>query len=155
MAHLNLTITPEQAGRSVLSVLKNELKLSSTCINRLKRTEFGLTVNDQRVFTNVLLSVGDVLSVDLSATEQPTKVAPIAIPLDIVYEDEHLLILNKQAPLAVIPSSLAPEDFAASKKSVADGNSHANVGAPKKVCFDADVHTGSRLVQNKDGRVAN
>ena len=28
--------------------------------------------------------------------------------LDIAFEDEHLLILNKSAPLAVIPSSLSP-----------------------------------------------
>lgn len=33
---------------------------------------------------------------------------PADIELDIRFEDEHLLILNKPAPLAVIPSSLAP-----------------------------------------------
>ena len=110
MAHLTLTITPDQAGHCVRSVLKNELHLSSSCINRLKRTEHGITLNGQRVFTNAVLSVGDILSVDLSATERPTKIEPIAMPLDIVFEDEHLLILNKSAPLAVIPSSLSPDE---------------------------------------------
>ena len=110
MAHLTLTVSPHQSGRCVRSILKNELHLSTSCINRLKRTERGITINGKRVFTNALLSAGDVLTVDLAAAEQPTKIIPIAIPLDIVFEDEHLLIINKSAPLAVIPSSLAPDE---------------------------------------------
>lgn len=45
---------------------------------------------------------------ELDAAERPTDVPPVEMPLDIVYEDQHLLALNKSAPLAVIPSSLAP-----------------------------------------------
>ena len=110
MAHLTLTVSSAMAGRCVRSLLKNELQLSSSCINRLKRTEAGITVNGQRAFTNATLSAGDILSVDLSAGEHPTEIVPIALPLDIVFEDEHLLIVNKSAPLAVIPSSLSPEE---------------------------------------------
>ncbi|MBR3705132.1 MAG: RluA family pseudouridine synthase [Oscillospiraceae bacterium] len=110
MAYLTLTVSPHQSGRCVRSVLKNELHLSTSCINRLKRTEQGIMLNGQRAFTNAILSTGDHLIVDISAAEQPTKAIPIAIPLDIVFEDEHLLIINKSAPLAVIPSSLAPNE---------------------------------------------
>ena len=110
MAHLTLTVTPALTGRCVRSLLKSELGLSSSCINRLKRTELGITVNGQRAFTNAILAHGDILAVELSAAEQPTGASPIPIPLDIVFEDEHLLILNKSAPLAVIPSSLAPDE---------------------------------------------
>lgn len=110
MAHLTLTVSPDRAGCCVRSLLKNELGLSSSCINRLKRTEQGITVNGKRAFTNAALSAGDILAVDLSAGEQPTAVVPVDIPLHIVFEDEHLLILNKSAPLAVIPSSLAPDE---------------------------------------------
>lgn len=110
MALLSRIITAEKAGKTVRTILKSDFSLSSTCINRLKRTELGITVNGQRAFTNVVLSVGDVLAVDLNAAEQPTEIEPIAIPLDIVFEDEHLLILNKSAPLSVIPSSLAPDE---------------------------------------------
>lgn len=108
MAQLTVTISPAQAGRQVRALLKQEWKLSTTCINRLKRTERGITVNGVRVFTNAVLAVGDVLTVDLTAAEQPSGIPPMALPLNIVFEDEHLLILNKSAPLAVIPSSLAP-----------------------------------------------
>ena len=110
MANLTLTITPALAGRSVQSLLKYELGLSSSCINRLKRTEHGITVNGERVFTNAVLVDGDLLEVDLNAADRPTDVRPVEIPLDIVFEDEYLLILNKSAPLAVIPSSFAPDE---------------------------------------------
>lgn len=108
MAQLTRIISAAESGRTVRSFLKNELSLSSSCINRLKRTEQGITVNGQRAFTNAVLSAGDFLTVDLNAAERPTAIVPIDIPLDIVFEDEHLLILNKSAPLSVIPSSLAP-----------------------------------------------
>ena len=110
MAVFSLTVTPSQSGRTVLSILKKELGLSTSCVNRLKRTEQGITANGSRVFTNAVLTAGDILSVDLSAAEQPTEISPMEMPLDIVFEDEHLLILNKTAPLAVIPSSLSPDE---------------------------------------------
>lgn len=107
-ARLVLTVAPSQSGRDVRSLLKGELGLSSTLIGRLKRTETGLTVNGQRVFTDHILQAGDVLAVDLGAAERPTPLAPVEMALDVLYEDEHLLVVNKPAPLACIPSSLSP-----------------------------------------------
>lgn len=108
MARLTLTVTDRQAGRSVRSLLRGELGLSTGCVNRLKRTETGLTCNGVRVFTNAVVRAGDVLAADLSAGEVPTAVPPVPMALDIAFEDEHLLVVNKSAPLAVIPSSLVP-----------------------------------------------
>ena len=107
MARLTLTVSEEQNERTVRSLLKGELSLSTGCVNRLKRTERGLLLNGQRVFTNAIVHTGDMLEVDLRAAEEPTAVTPIPMALDIFFEDEHLLIINKSAPLAVIPSSLA------------------------------------------------
>lgn len=110
MARLTLTVSSEQSGRTVLSLLRRELGLSTGCVNRLKRVEAGLTCNGLRVFTNAVLQAGDILSVDLSAGETPTQIPPVPMDLDIVFEDEHLLVVNKSAPLAVIPSSLVPTE---------------------------------------------
>lgn len=110
MARLTLTVSSEQSGRTVLSLLRRELGLSTGCVNRLKRVETGLTCNGLRVFTNAVLQAGDILSVDLSAGESPTDIPPVPMDLDIVFEDEHLLVVNKSAPLAVIPSSLVPTE---------------------------------------------
>ena len=110
MAVLTLTVSSEQAGRTVRSLLKTELHLSTGCINRLKRQETGLTLNGTRVFTTAVVREGDVLAADVSAAERPSSIEPVQMELDIYFEDEHLLILNKPAPLAVIPSSLVPEE---------------------------------------------
>lgn len=110
MARLTLTVSSEQSGRTVLSLLRRELGLSTGCVNRLKRVETGLTCNGLRVFTNAVLQAGDILSVDLNAGETPTQIPPVPMDLDIVFEDEHLLAVNKSAPLAVIPSSLVPTE---------------------------------------------
>lgn len=108
MAALEWKVTREQDGWTVKSLLKRKLGLSTTLINRLKRTETGLTVNSRRVFTNAILQQGDTLSVRLEAAERPARLAPIPMALDVVFEDEHLLVVNKPAPLACIPSSLSP-----------------------------------------------
>ena len=69
---MELLVKPEQAGRTVKSLLKGELGLSTARIARLKRTETGLTVNGVRVFTSAVLRAGDRLAVDLPAAERPT-----------------------------------------------------------------------------------
>lgn len=106
MAALELVVDREQAGRTVKSLLKRELGLSTALTNRLKRTETGLRVNGARVFTNAVLREGDRLAVDLDAAERAAGLTPAPMELDVVYEDEYLLIVNKPAPLDSIPSSL-------------------------------------------------
>ncbi len=108
MASLELRVSREQAGRTVKSLLKKELGLSTALVNRLKRTESGLTANGIRVFTNAVLREGDLLAADLDAGEQPAALAPVPMDLNIIFEDEYLLVVDKPAPLACIPSSLSP-----------------------------------------------
>ena len=80
----------------------------TTCVNRLKRSETGLLLDGQRVFTNAVVRAGQVLEANLGEAERPSRITPIAMDLHILFEDEHLLVLDKPAPLAVIPSSLSP-----------------------------------------------
>ena len=108
MARLTLTVSERQAGRTAGSLLKHELGLSTTCVNRLKRSETGLLLDGQRVFTNAVVRAGQVLEANLGEAERTSRITPIAMDLHILFEDEHLLVLDKPAPLAVIPSSLSP-----------------------------------------------
>ena len=107
MTHI---ISAQQAGRTVKSILKKDFLLSTALLNDIKRREGALLLNGVSIYVTKTVEAGDVLQVDLSDPPNPSPVAPVAIPLDILYEDEELLILNKSAPLSVHASSFSPDE---------------------------------------------
>ncbi len=63
-----------------------------------------ITVNEEKVKPNYKVSPGDSINVDFPDRKQlGSKVEGEKIPLDILYEDEALLIVNKQAGMVVLP----------------------------------------------------
>jgi 23S rRNA pseudouridine1911/1915/1917 synthase len=61
-------------------------------------------VNDKAVKANYKVHPGDVVTVMLPEPPRDTEVIPENIPLDIVFEDDHLLIINKPAGMVVHPA---------------------------------------------------
>ena len=68
----------------------------------------GLTVNGRGVKKNYLLRPGDALALALPEPE-PALPQPQDIPLDIVYEDADLIVLNKPRGLVVHPAAGHPD----------------------------------------------
>ena len=64
--------------------------------------EGKVQVNQENVKKNFKLSNNDIITVELPEPE-PTGITPQNIPLDIIFEDEHLAIINKPAGLVVHP----------------------------------------------------
>ena len=77
-------------------------ELSRARIQRLI-TEGYITVNDQVAKPGLKLNAGDRLRVVLP-TAPPSKLLPEAMPLDIIYEDDDLLVIDKPAGLTVHPA---------------------------------------------------
>ncbi|RYE41733.1 MAG: RluA family pseudouridine synthase [Hyphomicrobiales bacterium] len=50
------------------------------------------------------VKAGDAISVEMRPTQQSQAFRPETMPLDVVYEDEHLLVVNKPAGLVVHPA---------------------------------------------------
>ena len=90
-----LTITPALAGITGVELLKEELKLSARQRQKVIRTR-GFKVNGRAAHSHTKLKVGQVVQVSLPAEEQ-VKVEPKPLPLDIIYEDDHLLVVSKPA----------------------------------------------------------
>ena len=70
---------------------------------RIKWLEDGILLDGVRVNTRCIPRAGQVLSVRLSDPERRSGVVPAPGPLDIVYEDGDLVVVNKAAGVPVHP----------------------------------------------------
>jgi len=100
---LELTVTADNVGARVDTLLRKHLQLSGTVIRRMKWLEDGILVDGVRVNTRFVPRLGQVLSVRLSDPERLSGVVPAPGELDIVYEDEDIIVLNKAAGVSVHP----------------------------------------------------
>lgn len=100
---LELAITPELAGVKVDTLLRKRLHLSGTVIRRIKWWEDGILADGVRVHTDFRPEAGQVLSVRLSDPDRRSGIVPTPGPLDIVYEDLDLIVLNKAPGVSVHP----------------------------------------------------
>ena len=100
---LELPVTAELAGIKVDTLLKKHLGLSGTVVRRVKWLEDGILVDGVRVNTRFCPKEGQVLSVRLSDPERRSGILPAPGPLDILWEDEDLLVLNKAPGVPVHP----------------------------------------------------
>lgn len=100
---LELTVTEDNIGARVDTLLRKHLQLSGTVIRRMKWLEDGILVDGVRVNTRFVPRLGQVLSVRLSDPERLSGVVPAPGELDIVYEDADIIVLNKAAGVSVHP----------------------------------------------------
>ena len=103
---MTIIIPPEFEGRTLRSYLKFTLTLSTAVIARLKNHERGMIVNGERVTVRCVLHAGDVLEIaDRDTAENATEnVVPVDLPLEVLYEDEHVIALSKPANMPTHPS---------------------------------------------------
>lgn len=101
--HIEYRVTNDNHNQMVSQILKDHLKFSRGEIRRIKRCA-GLLVNDQTVRLNSLVKEGDLIRVSYQDDDnQP--VIPQDLPLNILFEDEHILVVNKPSNMLVHPLS--------------------------------------------------
>jgi 23S rRNA pseudouridine1911/1915/1917 synthase len=100
--YIEYRVTSDHDNQKVSTILRSQLKFSRGAIRRLKRCA-GLLVNEQTVRLDALVQTGDLIRVNFQDDDQP--VAPQEMPLDILFEDEHLLAVNKPSNMLVHPLS--------------------------------------------------
>lgn len=104
------TIPAEEDGSTVRHILKAKLHFSSHAISRLTRVENGILVNGQHARTTCILHTGDVLQVETGDHRPPkVEVIPGDWPLPIVWEDGHLLVVDKPAGMTAHASNFLPD----------------------------------------------
>lgn len=100
-------VNPEDQLTYLRDVFKKKLPVSHALLTRLK-VQGKIRVNGQTAFTNYRLQAGDRITVDLNLEEE-NKIIPQDIPLEIVYEDIDIMVINKPAGMAVHPIKERPE----------------------------------------------
>ncbi len=100
---LQYRITESDTYSNIHELLKAH-GYSSTVIRHLKETENGIQRNGvwSRVYEP--LCSGDTVTILLTEEASSENIVPTPLPLDIVYEDEDLLIINKPAGMPIHPS---------------------------------------------------
>ena len=110
MRTLTYLATKEDEGRTVLSILRREFLCSESHISRLKRRETGLLLNGARCYVTARVGAGDLLSFEIGDLPDD-HIVPMEYPLDVAYEDEDLLIIDKPAGISVHQSTRDPAEL--------------------------------------------
>lgn len=110
METISYTVPPEQDGATVRHILRAVLHFSTHAVSRLTRAETGILVGGVHARTVDILHAGDILTVETGDHRPPkTAVTPGDWPLPIVWEDAHLLVVNKPAGMTAHASNFLPD----------------------------------------------
>lgn len=96
-------ITEADQGLSIEQYLRRR-RYSFRNLTELKKMPESILVNGVRQRLKALLSAGDKLTVNIRETDVSPKIPPVELPLNILYEDGDILIVNKPAGLPMHPS---------------------------------------------------
>lgn len=90
-------------------ILKNKLQISSRLFVKLLKNKL-VYINGNICDTRDIAHIGDIVSIDLNYEEDNSNIIPKEMYLNIIYEDEAFIVLNKPSGIAVHPSILHFDD---------------------------------------------
>ena len=73
-------------------------------LKSLKTLPDGILLNGAPAHMNAPLTPGDVLTVQIKEESSSENIVPVPLPLNIIYEDDDLLVINKPAGMPIHPS---------------------------------------------------
>ena len=88
---------------NVKEILKAHFQIPDRLLTKLKK-EKRIFLNNQHVYVTEKVKCGDYLKVDMNFVETSDNIVPTQIKLNIIFEDEYLLVVNKPAHIPVHPS---------------------------------------------------
>lgn len=100
---LNYHITEDADSLRVEQYLRRR-GFSYQNLTQLKKMPESILINGVWSYMRTPLHSGDILTVHIRETESSPNIPPVELPLDIVYEDEDIVVVNKPAGMPVHPS---------------------------------------------------
>ena len=105
---IKLTINSSQNGKTIKYILSDFLGISGAIITALKKTDDGIMLNGKRVFVTHKVEAGNKLIVTIY--DEKSDICATDLPLQILYEDEDIIALNKPRNMPTHPSRNHYED---------------------------------------------
>ena len=105
MSEFTYKVTTEDEGKALKAIVKEQFAFSSRLMTKLRKGKL-ITVNGEDFPSWIPLKAGDIIKVDMP--EERSEFPPENIPIDVVYEDEYILVVNKQPGLVVHPTKGKP-----------------------------------------------
>ncbi len=102
-------IVEKNKYETVNQVLKNEFKISSRLLHKLINSN-QIFLNSNSIDTRSIVKENDVIVVDLDFVEESENIISQKMDLNIIYEDDAILAINKPAGIAIHPSILHYSD---------------------------------------------
>jgi len=101
--HYNLVVDPGQTLLRIDKFLSDRLKNATRSRLQAAADEGKILVNKLPVKSSYKVKPGDEISIVMDYPRRELKIIPENIPLNIVYEDDSVIVLNKPAGLVVHP----------------------------------------------------
>ena len=98
-----MKIISEESGLRIDKYLNDILDYSRSTINKLIKDGL-IVVNDKKIKPSYIINIGDNIDV-VDNYEKEIDLVPMKMDLDIIYEDEYLIIINKPSGLVVHPGA--------------------------------------------------
>lgn len=95
------TVPESFDSKKVIDYLIKELNCSHRLITKLKKEENGILLNGEHIRTIDLIHKGDIISITMPEDKTESISAATEIPLEVIYEDDDLIVVNKPPMLAV------------------------------------------------------
>ncbi|WP_017754652.1 RluA family pseudouridine synthase [Calidifontibacillus oryziterrae] len=134
-------ITEEHNGMLIREFLFKELGISRRALTDIKFSGGDILINDNHVTVRERLNVGDLVTVKFPPEQRNESIIPENIPLNIVYEDEYILVIDKEPYMATIPSREHPN------QTVANGLQYYY----DEIGLAATIHIVNRLDRDTSG----
>lgn len=106
---MEINYTVKNDKQTINQILQSELKISSRLLFKLIKMHRILLNNEPCDTRNCAFS-GDILTIDFNYEEDNSNIVPTKLNLNIVFEDDWILVVNKPAGIAIHPSVLHYSD---------------------------------------------
>lgn len=95
----------KDSKKSINDILLTDLKISNRLLYKLIKLN-KIFLNNELIDTRKLAHPGDIILIDLNHEEESPNIVPTKMDIDIIYEDDAILAINKPTGIATHPSRM-------------------------------------------------